>query len=649
MKLIFFFLQLLITISLGFFVTACTPKVKTPSEPEVLVLHDRDIKDLQTTYHAYQKLDGVDVTVFLKNQDLSEQVNNSFNGFEKNFIEMNSSAFSNVFFGKIKLKISQQSLRSQFLFSFKLQGHEQRIFGHIKAQHFIKAGVNQFILETNFNEVVLDKVDGSELQDNDENSQLIRSAVENFVHTLKVEMLNSPLSIDVDMNILSSINENSIYKAEDYSTHLARPIVMKTKMKAFVPYLSTEGLLILGASKLKKEDVGEVSIQELPLRLKNQVDSALMLSMGTSLSQVQKYSSYYISKKYMAEQMNTAFAYMDMRVINKFFMKLNRADANISKSIYFFDKNNLPACSGLQDDCKKNLKSCNKHCPMKYGIQNCSSCEEINNPFEKVRCLSKIESCRSSQEKSLYQCHKNENNCVAKNRNVEKNCEIYNVQKISVCREKKDDIVFINDEIVLAKLNLNFTVPSSYAVQRLRSIKFNKNLTQVEVMRNLHLSMESQTSVLLEMNSYKDLNCTFKMTKALLTHSELDYVNQKRKLNILSQTLSNGRLKLSAISKPSFMSSELKNSPYEALIKRKNFTLMCTYQGMPMKSISGEELLQKKEVPYALNPLLSQIELPFQEEELSFIIMPVKLGTDILLFPTIEQKAIGFSRQAHFY
>ena len=649
MKQFFSFLQLILIFSLTLLITACAPKLNKPKEAKRIEVHQRDIKDLQTTYEAYEKLNGIDVSVFLKKQDLNELINDSFTHFGKNFSETNSTTFTNVFFGKIKLTISQQSLRSEFPFSFEFNEHKQKIFGHIKAHHVVKAGLNQFILETNFNNVVLDKVAGTSLEENDESAQVIRTAVESFVHTLKVEILNTPLSFDVDMNILSGIDANNIYKAQDYSTHLAQAIEIKTKMKAFVPYFSKEGLLILGTSKTKEGKQSTQSVNELPLHLEKQINSGLMLSMGMSLEQVQKYSSYYISKKYIAEQMNSAFAYMDMRVINKFFMKVAKNDQNISKSIYFFDKETLPACTGLQEDCKLNLKICNKHCPMKYGIQNCSSCEEMNNPFEKVRCLSKIESCRSSQEKLLYQCHKNENSCVAQNREDEKNCEIANVEKVSICKEKKEEMIFINDEIVLAKLNLNFSIPSSYAVQRLRSIRFNDKLTQLEVTRNLHLSMESKISVLMEMNSYEDLNCSFRMNKPLQIHSERDYVNQKRELNILNQTLSDGRLKLSVISKANFMSSELKNSPFDALIKSKEFALSCLYQGMPMPAISAEELLHKKEVPYVLNPMLAEIELPFQEEELSFIIMPVKLGSDILLYPTLEQKAIGFSRQAHFY
>jgi len=651
MKYLYSFSHLFLFFLVAFFITACIPQSYSPQQEMLVELQDRDIQDLQNSYKTFHKLDGIDVSLFLKKQDLNELLNNSFTQFTQVLKDNNSSQFTNVSFGKIRLAISQQSLRSNFRFSFEFNENHQKIFGHIQAQHYVKAGINQFLLETDFKDIVLEKVDDSAiLEDEDANAQEIRRAVESFVHTLKIEILNTPLSIDVDMNVLSDINENNIYKAPDYATHLARPVNLKTKMKIFAPYLSSEGLLLLGSSRIKHENIKVIAnVNTLPYILKEEINSVLQEDLGLSLALVQKYSSYYVSKAYLSQQMNKGFSYMDMRVINKFFMTINESDQNISKNIFFFDKNNLPSCKGLKVDCKESLKSCNKRCPMKYGIQNCSACDEINNPFEKVRCLSKVEGCRSSQEKLLYNCHKQENSCVAQNREDEKRCEIENVLKVSICEEKKDEMVFINDGIVLSKMNVNFTIPSSYAVQRLRSIHFSKNLAKLEVTRNLHLSMESKTFVSMQMNAYADLNCSFLMNETQEIHSEYDYVNQTRELLVLNQTLSDGRLKLSAVSKPSFMSTQMKNSPYDKLIKDENFALQCRYQGMPMQSISADKLLDKKEIPYALNPMLAEIELPFKEEELTFIISPVKVGKDILLYPTLEQKAIGFSRQAHFY
>ncbi len=642
---VFFFSFILLVL------TACAPKTQKSQDIELVNLKSRDIKDLKNLYRAYHKLENIDVSVFLKQQDLSLLINHSFKDFVKEFSDTNESQFSNVSFEKMHFDISQQSLRSELKFSFEFNDNKQKLFGHIHAHHHIKVGSDEFILDTKFNEIILDKVDGSAVQnDDDKNAKLISAAVKDFVHKLNIAIINKPLSIGVDMNVLSGINENNIFEADDYSMHWVQPINLKTKMKVFVPYFSKDGLLLLGSSKEKRQEINfNNDIKKLPSILKNLIDNDLHRDMGTSLEQVQKYSSYYVSKKYIAQQMSKAFDYIDMRVINKFFMKIDEKDQNISKNIYFFDKNKLPSCEGVKIDCKEKLKDCNKHCPMKYGIQNCSSCEKINNPFEKVRCLSKVEGCRSTQEKLLYNCHKKENLCVAANTETEKICEIQNLEKFSICREKKEELVFVNDEIVLARLSMNYSIPSSYAVQRLRRISFDASLSTIEVTRNIHLSMESKISLLMQYSHYEDINCSFGIDQEQLIHSEFDHVDQKRTLPLITESLSDGSLVLSAVSKPSFRSTKLKNSPYEYLIKNRDFALRCTYQGMPMKPISAEELLEKREIPYKLNPMLAEIELPFEEEKLSFIITPVKLGSDILLFPTLEKKAIAFSRQAHFY
>jgi len=596
--------------------TACAPKTNKVDDLDFIVLENRDIKDLQKLYISYHKLKNIDVSVFLKNQDLSILLNDSFKGFSRKFSENNTSQFSNVVFEKLILNISQQSLRSEVKFSFEFNDNKQKLFGHIKADHHVKAGSNQFILETKFNEIILDKVDGSVIHDDEKSAKLISEAVKNFVHNLNIAIINSPLSIPVDMNVLSGINENNIYKADDYSTHWVQPVHIKTKMKIFVPYFSEDGLLLLGSSEEKEQEIKPSNdISRLPSILKKLIDEKLNKDMGTSLHQVQKYSSYYISKKYMAAQMNKALDYIDMRVINKFFMHIDEKDQGISKNVYFFDKNNLPSCEGVKTDCKQRLQNCNKHCPMKYGIQNCTRCEKINNPFEKVRCLSKVEGCRSSQEKLLYSCHKNENSCIATNTETEKICEIENLQKVSICREKKDELKFINDEIVLARLHINYSIPSSYAVQRLRRIHFNETLSTVEITRNIHLSMESKISLLMQYSHYADINCSFGIDQDQLTHSEFDHVDQKRTLPLITESISDGSLVLSAVSKPSFRSTKLKNSPYEELIKNRNFALRCTYQGMPMEPISAEKLLEKREIPYKLNPMLAEIELPFKEDK----------------------------------
>ena len=647
MKQFFSSYHVILFLSFIFLLTACAPKTPTADVHNIKV-QDEELKALKGLYSEYHKMDGIDITLFLQHQDLSELINNSFTEFSQNFSDLNSSEFSNVSLSTMQFYTSVQTLHSKFSFSFELKNSSQKVFGHIKAKHTFRAGVNQFVLDTKFNDIVLDKIEP--IQENDKGSEKISLAIQSFVQSLNVEIINQPLQIEVDMNILSAIDENSIYYADDYAMHWVQPITMKSKMKIFVPYLSKRGLLFLGSSTLKKQEhLLNDDSSKLATILKDLINDDLARNMGVNLDLVQKYSSYYISKKYLSTQMSHALKEIDMRVINKFLINIDEVDQNISKNIYFFDKERLPSCQGLKIDCKTKLASCEKNCPLKYGIQNCALCEKINNPFEKVICLSTVEACRSKQEKHLYTCHKRENACVAKNGEDEKICEIENVKNISICREKKDDLEFINDEIVLAKLNLNFKTPSSYVVQRLRRISFSEQLDKLEVTRDLHLSMESEISTSMQYSQYEDLNCSYGLEEPLLVHSEYDFVNQKQELPLLNQTLSDGRLMLTARRKPTFISARLKNVPFEKLMKDKKFALECQYQTMPMQKITGDMLLKKKEIPYALNPMLAEIELPFKEEELSFIISPIKLGSNISLFPTLEQKSIGFSRQAHFY
>ena len=70
---------------------------------------------------------------------------------------------------------------------------------------------------------------------------------------------------------------------------------------------------------------------------------------------------------------------------------------------------------------------------------------------------------------------------------------------------------------------------------------------------------------------------------------------------------------------------------------------------MPLEAISSLQLLAQKDIPYALNAMLGEVELAFEEEELSFVISPVILNENIMFYPTMEEKSISFSRQAHFY
>jgi hypothetical protein len=149
-------------------------------------------------------------------------------------------------------------------------------------------------------------------------------------------------------------------------------------------------------------------------------------------------------------------------------------------------------------------------------------------------------------------------------------------------------------------------------------------------------------------NHNNEINCSVGLDEALLIHSYNDRLQEKKELPVVTQKREDGALLLKAISKENFFSLHLKNAPYEKMMKTKGFDLHCSYQGMPMHPIAPEKLLATKDIPYGLKGLFGEVGFKF-EEEFSFVIAPVRLGDDILLYPTMEPDAIGFSRQAHFY
>ncbi len=73
---------------------------------ELVNLESRDIKDLKNLYRAYHKLENIDVSVFLKQQDLTLLINHSFKDFIKEFSDTNESQFSKVSFEKMHFNIS---------------------------------------------------------------------------------------------------------------------------------------------------------------------------------------------------------------------------------------------------------------------------------------------------------------------------------------------------------------------------------------------------------------------------------------------------------------------------------------------------------------------------------------------------------------
>jgi len=633
-------------------ISGCTPVFGPEKDRTYTSAELQEIQTLKNINRLFNGMRGVDVALYLAKEDFSSLVNKTFDQFSQHFTKLNAPGFSKATLGRMQLDFSHQKVRSTINFSFEVDALKRNIFGHLSADHTLEAGKNSFILRTKFDEIVLDHIDEKKpLAENSKNKDLIAQAVKSFMHTLNIEIINMPLIIPVDMNILDNINGKDIASSSDYTLHSARAVNMQTKMETFLPYITKTGVTFLGTSTLqsvqKEEEINDLRLLRDAFRKK--VDLVLNESMGVPLDVLQKYTSYYVSKKYLSKQMNLSLKHMDLRVINKFFLKIPEEEKYLKKDIYFFDKGRLPSCAGVKRDCTKLLHSCNAQCELKFGIHRCVQCDSITNPFEKVRCMSKLQACKSKEELHAYECRKREDRCELGNNEILTACEIKNLDYVQMCKEKKEKLLFVNDEIVLAQLNLYFDVVNSYAVQRITQIRFAKGLESLEVMRDIHLSVDSKLQLGLNNSQNSDINCSLGVDESLLTHSQLDYVQQKRELPLLSQRGSDGKMLIKAISKPNFMTAYLENKPYDKLMKKENFSLQCRYQGMPMPLIQGKKLLKKNDIPYRLKAMMGEVELQFEEEELSFVISPVKLGTNILLYPTMEDEAIGFSRQAHFF
>ncbi|MDF1882144.1 hypothetical protein JHD50_12690 [Sulfurimonas sp. MAG313] len=635
-----------------FILSACTPKLGVQADASYTQAQLDERKTLNETYESLQHINNIDAALYLNSEDLSKTIEKEFESFTKRFIKLDAPGFSKASFGRINVILKGSGIYSKVDFSFEVDSLKRIIYGHLNAKHSIKAGKNTFIINTSFDDIVLDKIDQSQkLEENNENKELIASAVQSFLHILRIEIINLPLRLEVDMNSLQGINGKDIFSSNDYKLHTASAINMQTKMQTYFSYINEKGLILLGSSEFKEFNnyLEHIDLVELKSILDDEIDLMLTESMGVSLEVLQKYSSYYLSKSYLSQQMSKSLAKMDLRVINKFFLNIPKEEQKFQKSIYFFDKDNLPSCQGVTSKCSKLLHSCHLQCKVKFGIHECIQCDDINNPFGKVRCLSELEACKTKEDLNLYECNKKEDSCKVENIEIKTQCEVENLARISLCQEDKDALKFINDEILLTKLNFDFNIASSYAVQRIKSIQFSKDLNKVKINRDLHVSVNSNLSIDTLRTSVKDLRCVLAIKRPLRTHSQVDFINQVKEITLSIQRLENGNIELKAVSQPHTINVNMKINPYDKLMDDKPSHLNCYYKFMPMQAIASRSLLEKKDIPSQLQAILGYIEIKFDKEELSFLILPVKLNTNTIFYPTIENKAIIFSRQAHFY
>ncbi len=643
----------LLFIVMLFYISGCTLIPKPQKSREYFPSQQRALSELKKTQALFDRMQGIDAALYLNETDFSALVGKAFNDFSQRLEELEPEEFSKVDLGEINLNFSNQQLLSQIDFSFEVPSLKIKLHGQLNAEHSLQIGADEFMLSTKFNEIVLESADEKEkLEENGENKNRIARAVKNFMHRINLEIINTPLRIPVDMNILAHINGKDILHSDNYKFHSANPVNMQTKMQIYLPYITKKGLVLLGSSRLKeseKERISTNELEQLSAALQEQINLGLSETMDISLDTLQGHSSFYMSKAYLARQMNLALDATDLRIINSFFLKIAEQEQTFSKEIYFFGKEHLPSCEEVRVDCKEQLFVCDRNCSESYGVHQCVSCEGMNNPFEKVRCMSKYEACKSQQELRLYECHKEENRCAVQNTEIETKCAVENLERVAGCNEKKEKLLFSNGEILLSKILFSFKIDSSYAVQRIRQISLDPELKNLKTLRDIHISVDSRLTAETKKSPIPDIECRLGISAPILTHSQSDYVSQKKERSLSIQRGEEGEMLLKAISRPDFLSVHLKNSVYDQLLASEEFVLRCDYQNIPMEPIPAEKLLDKKDIPYALNVLLGEIELEFKEEELSFNISPVKIGEELYLYPVMEKKAIGFSRQSSFY
>lgn len=635
------------------FISGCVPILDFDDEFDYNPSKTRELEELNKTYDLYNRIEEIDVALYLNKKDFSSLVNNSFSQFSEHFTSLKAGEFSKVSFESMKFHFSHQQLVSKTGFSLKVDGLKRVIFGHIKAQHRFEAGLNKFIVKTDFDEIVLEGIDKTNSLDKEsENAKLVEQAVKNFMHRLNGEIIHSPLSIPVDLNILSSIKEKEIFFSPEYKLHSAKAMNMSTKMQIYIPYINEEGVMFFGSNRLKarSEKLKKgTDIKKISLELREKINSSLHKNMDISIRRLQENTSYYISKSYLSAQMNASLKVTDLRTINKFFLRLDEKDQNLSKDIYLSDKNTLPSCSGLAKDCAKALPACNRNCSVNYGVHKCLRCDTISNPFEKVRCLSETEACKTKEELHLYACLKDDNRCEDENIKLKAQCALENTGLIGQCEEKKKKLQFKDDEIELARLQLKFDISNSYVIQRIYRMQFDEVFSRLAVNRNIHVSVDSSVNTAIENKSNEDIKCTLHNNSPLFSHAFSDYVNQTSILPVFTQTLSNGTLMIKAKSSKALMKVKLENRPFDELQNSDRLSLSCQYQNMPLVEMNKLAVLNEKDIPSSLGAMLGDVDLEFLPEEFSFSISTVKLANDMHLYPQMLDKAIGFEHQAQFY
>ncbi len=644
------FFKYTLFIFLGIFVLSCTaPK------PMDDVSHYTPYQKLQQTNlikaHAlFDKMGSVDVALFLSEDDFAGLINQSFVRFKKHFSSLDAPSFSKVHFGEMQIELGVQSIRSRIDFSLEVDALQGKLYGYLLTDHEIKAVKDAYRLETHFHKIVLSRMENQGELDEADHGKLIAHAVESFLHTLNVEIINMPLGFDVDMNVLADVNGKDIAYSKHYSLHSARPVNMQTKMEMIMPYISPRGVVLIGAGTLKDDSAQSPAMEEisaLHCALSNKLSLVFEQRFGVTLDTMQHFSAYYMSKDYLARQMNFALDDMDLRLIHKFFLSSDQYEGNISREITFFDKLRLPECEGVKEDCSLKKHSCDLYCEQQFGPQSCGQCSNVSNPFEQVRCMSELEKCKSKHSLRLYECHKREDRCSLDNEELVNVCEVLNLDAVNACNEKKEALDFVNDSFTLAELNLAYRVPNSYIVQRISQIRFDNALRSLEVKRNMHVSVDSALMLKVNPAEHEDFQCQFGLQKEFLTHSQVDYVNEIRTMPLYAYNTTEGGLVLKAIAKPGFKSVNLTNPPFNDLLADPNFKLTCQYQGMDIPPISGDALLEKKDVPAELSVLFGSIELDLDEEELSFPISPARIEA-FAFYPTMQKQAVVFSRKARF-
>jgi hypothetical protein len=638
------FLHAFILTAVLFLNSACVPMMELNDEFEYNPSKKRELGELKKTYDLLSRMEEIDVALHLSKRDFLSLVNDSFTDFSRHFTSLGAGDFSNVRFGPMRFHLSNQQLVSQIEFSLQVDGLQREIYGHVMATHRLEAASNRFVLKTDFDEIIVRRIDGSKVVDkSSENLKLIEKAAKNFMHTLNVEIIDTPLSIPVDLNILSGVNGKDIFFASDYKLHSAKSVNMLTKMQMYLPYICKSGVVFLGSTKIR-HTAGpleeEMDIKGMSNNLKNKIDAGLQKSMGVSLSSLQEGSSYYVSKAYLSEQMNFSLKEMDLRMINKFFLNRPEDEHNLTQKIYFSGKEYLPSCQGVIRDCAKTQLQCNRNCSKSYGIERCTSCEKINNPFEKVRCMSGLEACKSRQELHLYECLKEEQKCTLNNTKRDDQCRKDNIARITQCEAKKQRFLFTNDTVELGTLHLTFSISNSYAIQRIHRIRFDADLSGIDVQRNLHISVDSGVNLDFEDAGLEDINCSLIKEEPLFVHSSADRMNILSRVPVVAEYLSDGTLMIKAENKEKAMPIKLRNSPYDRLLGAEAFLLSCNYQDMPLMQRTAKQLVLNGDMS---DLMAGKLTLRFEDEEFSFRVSPVKIGTDLLFYPRLQKKAIVFA------